>query len=227
MSEDTPIILHTGPEDAGKADAAVIWLHGLGADGNDFVPVVPELRVRPDARIRFIFPHAPVRPITINGGYPMRGWYDITSLDIANRDDEAGIQESGDRLMRMCDEQAAQGVATERIVIAGFSQGGAIALYAGLRYAKPLAGIIALSTYLPIAQRLPQEAADANRNTPVFMAHGRQDEVVALRFGQQSRDRLQQLGYPLQWHEYAMGHSVCAQEIADISDWLNRVLAQD
>ena len=227
MSDDSPIILHTGPGHGDSADAAVIWLHGLGADGNDFVPVVSELRLPPALRIRFVFPHAPVRPITINGGYPMRGWYDITSLDIANRDDEAGIKDSADRLMRMCDEQIARGVAPERIVIAGFSQGGAIALYTGLRYARPLAGIIALSTYLPLAQRLQLEASDANRDTPVFMAHGRQDEVVALPFGQQSRARLEQLGYRLQWREYAMGHSVCAQEISDISDWLNRVLEQD
>ena len=227
MSDDSPVILHTGPGQGDTADAAVIWLHGLGADGNDFVPVVSELRLPPALRIRFVFPHAPVRPITINGGYPMRGWYDITSLDIANRDDEAGIKDSADRLMRMCDEQIARGVASERIVIAGFSQGGAIALYTGLRYARPLAGIIALSTYLPLAQRLQLEASDANRDTPLFMAHGRQDEVVALTFGQQSRARLEQLGYRLQWREYAMGHSVCAQEISDISDWLNRALEQD
>ena len=224
MSEDEPIILHSGPDDP---DAAVIWLHGLGADGNDFVPIVPELRLPDTLSIRFLFPHAPIRPITINQGYRMRGWYDITSLDIANRDDEAGITESGDYLSRLCDEQLAQGIASERLIVAGFSQGGAIALYAGLRYPKRLAGIMALSTYLPMQQRLEQEASIANRHTPVFMAHGQQDEVVALQFGLQTRALLQQQGYPLQWYDYTMGHSVCMEEINDISDWLTAILLKD
>lgn len=224
MSDDSPVILQTGSDGSGKADAAVIWLHGLGADGNDFVPVVPELALPAALNVRFIFPHAPVRPITINGGYPMRGWYDITSLDIANRDDVEGINESGKLLARLCDEQVAQGVAARRIVVAGFSQGGAIALHGGLRYTQRLGGIIALSTYLPMQQTLAQEASAANRDTPVFMAHGLSDEVVALQFGQQSRKLLEQQGYPVQWREYAMGHSVCGEEISDISDWLSRVL---
>ena len=227
MSDDPPIVLQTGPDQTAPADAAVIWLHGLGADGNDFVPVVAELNLPATLNIRFIFPHAPVRPITINGGYAMRGWYDITSLDIANRDDIDGIRDSGSILSRLCDEQIAQGVAAERVVVAGFSQGGAIALHAGLRYPETLGGIMALSTYLPMAQSLEQEASAANRAVPVFMAHGLNDEVVALQFGMRTRELLLQQGYPVQWQEYAMGHSVCIDEIRDISDWLTRILTRD
>lgn len=227
MSDDKPIILQTGPDDSSDADAAVIWLHGLGADGSDFVPIVSELILPAGLNIRFVFPHAPVRPITINQGYRMRGWYDITSLDIANRDDEAGIIESSNILTRLCDEQLAQGIAAEHIIVAGFSQGGAIALYAGLRYPSALGGIMALSTYLPMQHRLQLEATAANRDTPVFMAHGQHDDVVALQFGQQTCTLLQQQGYRLQWHDYAMAHSVCMEEISDISDWLGYVLAQD
>lgn len=227
MSDNNPIILQTGADDTSEADAVVIWLHGLGADGRDFVPIVSELKLPAAINIRFIFPHAPVRPITINQGYRMRGWYDVSSLDIASRDDEAGIVESSNILTRLCDEQVAQGVAAERIIVAGFSQGGAIALYAGLRYARALGGIMALSTYLPMQQHLQQEAAEANRYTPVFMAHGLHDEVVAMQFGLQTRSLLQQQDYQVQWHEYAMGHSVCTEEISDISDWLTGILAKD
>ena len=227
MTDEKPIILQTGPDDSSEADAAVIWLHGLGADGSDFVPIVSELRLPASLNIRFIFPHAPQRPITINQGYRMRGWYDITSLDIANRDDEAGIVESSAHLARLCDEQIAQGIAAKRIIVAGFSQGGAIALHAGLRYTSALGGIMALSCYLPMPQRLQQEATAVNRDTPVFMAHGQHDDVVALEFGLQTRSLLQQQGYRLQWHDYAMGHSVCMEEIGDISDWLGSVLALD
>jgi phospholipase/carboxylesterase len=226
MSDDNPIILQTDPDDSREADAAVIWLHGLGADGSDFVPIVSELELPDALNIRFIFPHAPVRPITINQGYRMRGWYDITSLDVANRDDEAGIVESSAILTRLCDEQLALGIVAERIIVAGFSQGGAIALYTGLRYARTLGGIMALSTYLPMQQRLDQEAAVANRDTPIFMAHGLHDDVVATQFGLQTRALLQQRGYRVQWHEYAMGHSVCIEEINDISNWLCRVLTR-
>jgi phospholipase/carboxylesterase len=227
MSDDKPIILHSGSDDPATVDAAVIWLHGLGADGNDFVPIVSELNLPASLNIRFLFPHAPMRPITINQGYRMRGWYDITSLDIANRDDQAGITESSDYLCRLCDEQRSQGINSKRIIVAGFSQGGAIALYTGLRYPQPLGGIMALSTYLPMRQHFEQEAAAANRQTPVFMAHGLHDEVVAPEFGLQTRSFLQQQGYPLQWHDYAMGHSVCMEEIRDISDWLSTVLTRN
>ena len=227
MSDNNPIILQTRADDSREADAVVIWLHGLGADGNDFVPIVPELKLPASLNIRFIFPHAPVRPITINQGYRMRGWYDVSSLDIASRNDETGIVESSNILTRLCDEQVAQGIAAERIIVAGFSQGGAIALYAGLRYARALGGIMALSAYLPMQQRLQQEASAVNRNTPVFMAHGLDDDIVALQFGLQTRTLLQQQGYQVQWHDYAMGHSVCREEISDISGWLGTVLAQD
>ena len=227
MSDDTPIILQTGVDESATTDAVVIWLHGLGADGSDFVPIVPELKLPAALNVRFIFPHAPVRPITINQGYRMRGWYDVTSLDIASRNDEAGIIESSNILSRLCDEQVAQGIAAQRIIVAGFSQGGAIALYTGLRYNRTLGGIMALSTYLPMQQRLQQEAASANRNTPVFMAHGLHDDVVAVQFGLQTRNLLQQQGYRLQWHDYAMGHSVCMEEVSDISKWLTSVLVED
>ncbi len=226
MTDDSPIILQTGPDDSTEVDAAVIWLHGLGADGSDFVPIISELKLPGALNIRFIFPHAPLRPITINQGYRMRGWYDVTSLDIADCDDEAGIDESSAILTGLCDEQIALGVEAKHIIVAGFSQGGAIALYAGLRYTRSLGGIMALSTYLPMQQRLHQEAAVANRDTSIFMAHGLHDDVVATRFGLQTRALLQQQGYRVQWHDYAMGHSVCTEEINDISDWMGHVLTQ-
>jgi phospholipase/carboxylesterase len=226
MSDEKPLVVHSGSA-ANAADAAVIWLHGLGADGNDFVPIVSELKLPASANIRFIFPHAPVRPITINQGYRMRGWFDVTSFDIAGRDDETGIIESANALMKLCDEQVAAGITAKRIIVAGFSQGGAIALYAGLRYPQTLGGIMALSTFLPMSHRLEQEATEANRNTPIFMAHGLHDEIVALKFGLQTRTLLQQYGYRLQWHDYAMGHSVCMEEIRDISLWLGSILSAD
>ncbi|MGD8581334.1 MAG: alpha/beta hydrolase-fold protein [Gammaproteobacteria bacterium] len=225
MSDEKPLVVHTGSE-ADAADAAVIWLHGLGADGNDFVPIVSELKLPASLNIRFIFPHAPVRPITINQGYRMRGWFDVTSFDIAGADDKAGIIESANALMKLCDQQVAAGIVAQRIIVAGFSQGGAIALYAGLRYPQTLGGIMALSTFLPMSHRLGHEATDANRDTPIFMAHGLQDDIVALKFGLQTRTLLQQHGYHLQWHDYAMGHSVCMEEIRDISTWLGGVLPQ-
>jgi phospholipase/carboxylesterase len=226
MTDEKPLVVDTGST-ARDVDAAVIWLHGLGADGSDFVPIVSELKLPAELNIRFIFPHAPVRPITINQGYRMRGWFDVTSFDIAGRDDEAGIIDSADALMKLCDEQVAAGITAERIVVAGFSQGGAIALYAGLRYPHRLGGIMALSTFLPMQHRLQDEASDANRNTPIFMAHGLHDDIVALKFGLQTRMLLQQHGYRLQWHDYAMGHSVCMEEIRDISAWLGRLLSAD
>ncbi len=223
MNDDSPIIIEHGD----NIDASVIWLHGLGADGSDFVPVVRELGLPASLQIRFIFPHAPVRPITINQGYRMRGWYDITSLDIANRDDEAGIMESAQILNRVCEEQINSGIAARRIIFAGFSQGGAIALYAGLRFPQQLGGIMALSTYLPMAERTVDEASDANRDTPIFMAHGLQDDIVAYPFGEHSREQLKQLGHNVEWHTYPMGHSVCMEEIQAISHWLLGVLGQN
>jgi phospholipase/carboxylesterase len=220
MTNLDSIVLNTHEQ----PDTAVIWLHGLGADGNDFVPIADELKLPSTLRVRYIFPHAPVRPITINQGYPMRGWYDITSLDVAGRDDAEGIMASSDAVGRLCDEQVSQGIRCNRIVLAGFSQGGAIALHQGLRHSQRLAGILALSCYLPRAVKLESEATAENRQTPVFMAHGLVDSVVAIEFGRQARNQLEQQCYPLEWHEYPMGHSVCADEITDIRRWLIELL---
>ena len=224
MNDDlAPIILETQPDK--PASAAVIWLHGLGADGSDFVPVVPELKLPESVNIRFVFPHAPVRPITINQGYHMRGWYDITSLDIANRDDDEGIRQSAQIMSQLCDEQIASGIAANRIIFAGFSQGGAIALFAGLRYPQKLAGIMALSTYLPLGDTLAQEASAENRDTPIFMAHGLNDDIVAYEFGIRSCSRLKQQNYPVQWSDYPMAHSVSIEEIRDIGNWITETLS--
>ncbi len=211
----------------GPADAAVLWLHGLGADGYDFVPMVPELRLPDPARIRFVFPHAAVRPVTINSGYPMRAWYDIRELTPAGRDDEAGFVEARERVESWIARENAAGIATGRIVLAGFSQGGAVALHAGLRHAAKLAGIIALSTYLPLRARLAAEVAAANRDTPVLMCHGSEDAVVLPEFGEISRDELLQQKIPVEWHLYPMGHNLCAAEVRDIAAWLNTRLPKN
>ena len=215
-------------ETASNPQTAVIWLHGLGADGNDFVPVVDELNLDGMRPLRFVFPHAPVRPVTINGGMAMRAWYDILHLDFAARqEDEEGIRASAEILERLIARENARGIADECIVVAGFSQGGAIALQGGLRHTKRLAGILALSTYLPLASTLDGEAATANREVPVFMAHGMDDEVIPFRFSVVSRDRLMAAGYRIQWHDYEMGHTVCMQEIRDLSEWLRGVLSAE
>lgn len=215
------IELETG-RGAGPADGAVIWLHGLGADGHDFEPVVPELGLPPTLRLRFVFPHAPVQPVTINGGFAMRAWYDIYN---DGRQDAAGIRASQTRVEALVEREKGRSVATVRIVLAGFSQGGAIALHTGLRYPERLSGILALSTYLPLADTLAAEAHPANREVPIFMAHGTQDPLIPLARARASRDALQTLGYQVEWHEYAMPHSVCPEEIAHIGAWLIRVLA--
>lgn len=211
-----------GPRD--QAQASVIWLHGLGADGSDFEPIVPELQL--PATVRFVFPHAPVRPVTINGGMPMRAWYDITALGGGSVvEDAEGIITSQQQVEQLIAAEAAHGVSPERIVLAGFSQGGAIVLHTGLRQSTRLAGIMALSTYLPLNQRLEAERHAANADTPIFMAHGQYDQVVPMTIGQQSRDRLQSVGQPLEWHEYPIEHSVSLEEIRDIAAWLRQVLA--
>ena len=220
MSELESIVLE--PEE--PATAAVIWLHGLGADGNDFVPIVDQLQLPSHSAIRFIFPHAPVRPITINQNYPMPGWYDIRSLDDFADEDEAGIKESSAILQQLCETQEADGIASSRIVIAGFSQGGAIALHCGMRFPRPLAGIMALSTYLPLADTLPDEINEDVVEVPVFMAHGRQDEVITYDVAEQSKETLIGHNVDIQWHEYDMGHAVCPDEIRDIRQWLSQVL---
>src|SRR5580765_1055200 len=194
-------------ETAPNPGASVIWLHGLGADGNDFVPIVPELRLPGSLPVRFVFPHAPVRPVTINNGMRMRAWYDIAAADLNNRADITGVRQSQGEIEALIAREKGRGVPAARIVLAGFSQGGAIALHAGLRHAERLAGILALSTYLVQADKLPAEAAPANHDLPIFMAHGTHDPVIPLTWAARSRDALISLGYAVDWHEYAMPHS--------------------
>jgi phospholipase/carboxylesterase len=198
---------------------AVIWLHGLGADGHDFEPIVPEL-VRPHwPAIRFVFPHAPVQPVTINNGMAMRAWYDIVGFHPSAPQDDAGIRASVAAVDTLIAREAARGIPAERIVLAGFSQGGAVVLAAGLRHAQKLGGIVALSTYLTLIPSLADEAAATNRDIPIFMAHGSQDQVVVPARGEASRDVLEALGYRVQWQRYPMQHAVCAAEINDLADW--------
>ena len=202
-------------------DAAVIWLHGLGADGHDFEPIVPELGLA--GAVRFVFPHAPVRPVTLNAGMRMRAWYDIFQLG-GGPEDEAGIRASERLLQGLIAKELERGIKPARIVLAGFSQGGAIALQTALRYPERLAGLLALSTYLPLASRLETERGKANQDLPIFMAHGRFDDIIPLDRAQASRKRLEALGYAVEWHEYPMPHSVCPPEIAHIAAFLTRVL---
>lgn len=203
---------------------AIIWLHGLGADGNDFVPIVNELELPSGASVRFIFPHAPERPVTINNGYVMRAWYDIYHADFNDHQDKSGIQGSQKTVDALIEKEMRRGIPSNRIVLAGFSQGGAMALQAGLRQSNPLAGIIALSCYLPLAESLAAEASSANAATPIFMAHGNYDPVVPMILAMKSKEKLLASGYSLEWHEYPMAHTVCGQEIADISRWLRRIM---
>jgi phospholipase/carboxylesterase len=210
-------------ETAASPDASVIWLHGLGADGHDFEPVVPELRLPPTLRLRFVFPNAPVRPVTLNMGMRMRAWYDILQLG-GGPEDEAGVRASQGRVEVLIERERSRGVAARRIVLAGFSQGGAIALHTGLRHGQRLAGILALSTYLPLAGKLQAEHSEANRDVPIFMAHGEFDDIIPIARAQQSRQALAAQGCAPQWHSYPMPHSVCGEEIADIAAWLPTVL---
>jgi phospholipase/carboxylesterase len=214
-------------EPASTADAAVIWLHGLGADGYDFVPIVDELRLPPTMAVRFVFPHARPRPVTINNGFVMRAWYDITGLGPDRREDGGGIRESAGVVNGYIEQQNARGVATERIVIAGFSQGGAIALQASLRYPKRLGGVMALSTYLPLTDTVAAEAAPANKDVPILMCHGLRDPMVPATLGKASRDLLTGLGYQVEWQSYPMEHQVCMEEVLDISKWLQARLARN
>ena len=211
-------------ETAPNPTASVIWLHGLGADGNDFVPIVPELRLSQSLRVRFVFPHAPVRAVTINNGMRMRAWYDIAAADLNSRADLIGVRESQAQLEAVIVRETARGMPSERIVLAGFSQGGAIALYTGLRHAERLAGIMALSTYLIAPDKLATEASVANRRVPIFMAHGTADPVVRFQWGEASKRMLEAAGYPIEWHTYRMEHSVCLEEVQAIGAWLTKVL---
>lgn len=212
-------------ETAPNPTRAVIWLHGLGADGNDFAPIVPELRLPDTPGIRFVFPHATIQPVTINGGLPMRSWYDIRNADLAQREDAQGIRRSQHAIQALIARENARGIATRHIALAGFSQGCAMTLHTGLRLEEPLAGLIGLSGYLPLADALDEEAHPANQKTPIFLAHGTQDPVVPLQRAQDSCKRLIDHGYDVSWKTYPMPHSVCAQEILDISDFLRRILA--
>jgi phospholipase/carboxylesterase len=219
---DSPLVIETGSQ---PPDSCVIWLHGLGADGHDFEPIVPELGLDPGLNIRFIFPHAPMIPVTINQGFVMRAWYDIRENRIEAEQDEAGIRQSAQTLNQMIQQQVESGIGVGRIVLAGFSQGGAIALFTALRYAEKLAGVMVLSAYMPLSQSLESESSDANRDTPIFLAHGSDDSVIPVDLAYRTRSQLEQQEYQLEWHEYAgMAHSVSAQEIDDMARWLQQTL---
>lgn len=212
-------------ETAANPAWTILWLHGLGADGHDFAPIVPELVQRDWPAVRFVFPHAPVRGVTINNGARMRAWYDIVDFDLARRADESGVDASVAQVEALIAREAERGTPASRIVLAGFSQGGAVTLAAGLRRGEPLAGLVALSTYLPMAQRLLAEATPASRAQPVFMAHGTHDPVVPFAAGQRSAQALQQLGLSVDWHAYPMAHQVCGEQIADLGRWLTARMA--
>ena len=209
----------TGSDPVGS----VIWLHGLGADGHDFEPIVPELSLPADLSLRFVFPHAPVRPVTINGGMAMRAWYDIVSLDAEGRADAAGVHESTAILEALVGREKERGIAAGKIVIAGFSMGGAIAINTALHTQEKLAGLMALSTYLPLPGEL--DAASGSRDMPVFMAHGSFDPMLPLQWGQLSAQTLREAGFAVEWHEYPMAHAVCPEEIRDIREWLLTIYA--
>ena len=213
------IELETGPKPA----AAIIWLHGLGADGHDFEPVVPELRLPASKPVRFIFPNAPHRPVTINGGMRMPAWYDILEMG-GGAEDEAGIRASQSQIEALVSEQKKKGIPASKIALAGFSQGGAIVLHTALRSSERLAGVLALSTYLPLREKLAKERQAANADVPIFMAHGSFDPMIGIDRAQRSREILEGAGYKVQWHEYPMPHSVCPEEIADIAAFLQRIL---
>lgn len=208
------IVLDTGP----NPQTSIIWLHGLGADGHDFEPVANALRL--PAPVRYIFPHAPMRPVTINGGFVMRAWYDIAEMDIAAKQDEAGIRDSQAQVEALIRRENERGIPSGRIFLAGFSQGGAVALHTALRQSQPLAGVLALSTYLPLSALAAQEMLPGTRTTPAFMAHGRSDTVIPHSLGRASADALTTLGYRVDWHEYPMAHSVCDAELRDLERWL-------
>jgi len=210
---------------AAAPTASVIWLHGLGADGNDFPPLVPELQLPDELPVRFVFPHAPVRPVTLNGGVPMRAWFDIYSHGAREREDAEGIHQAAAHVETLIRRERATGIPAQRILLAGFSQGGAVALHTGLRHGERLAGVLALSTWLPLAATVAAEGTQANRDLPMLMCHGSADPVLPLELGRRSRDVLLQLGYPVQWKEYAMAHQLCGEEVADIAAWLRERLS--
>lgn len=219
----TTILPHITLESGKQPRHSIIWLHGLGADGQDFVPIVDELDL--PASVRYIFPHAPQRPVTINGGFIMRAWYDIATSDIGAKQDAAGIQASQTAVEALIAQEVARGIAPGNIFLAGFSQGGAIALHTALRHPEKLGGVLALSTYLPLPETVAAEAQPSAQQMPIFMAHGRSDPVVPYTLGVASRDALLASGYAVEWHEYPMQHSVCEAELRDIETWLGKRMA--
>ena len=233
MNTTTPLLETVEFETGPSPTWTVLWLHGLGADGHDFAPIVPELVRRDWPALRFVFPHAPVRPVTINNGMRMRAWYDIVHFDFdalhddaaKSRADEAGVAESVAQVEALIARENERGIPAERIVLVGFSQGGAIALATALRRSEPLAGVIALSTYLPMAERLVQETTTSAHTQPLFMAHGQFDPVVPAAIGLRSSQAMKAMGFELEWHDYPMAHQVCAEEIRDLGDWLSRRFA--
>jgi len=215
------VTVETGPNPV----FTIIWMHGLGADGHDFEPLVPELLEGSTPTLRFVFPHAPVRPVTINNGYQMRAWYDIIGIDRRSAEDFKGIAESADSIGGLIHREHARGINSDHIVLAGFSQGGAMALHLATRHPDKFAGVIALSCYLPLAREFAKLRNTANQSTPLFMAHGTQDPVVPYMLADESRLLLEGAGYAVEWHDYPMPHSLCEPEVADLRDWLNRVCA--
>jgi phospholipase/carboxylesterase len=222
MNEPLHDVLEIEPPSVVRA--AVIWLHGLGADKHDFEGIVPELGLPEDHAVRFVFPNAPIRPVTINAGQEMRAWYDILDLDIRAGEDGDNIRESEGILRGLIEREIARGIPASSIVAAGFSQGGAIALQAGLRSAEQLAGILALSTYLPLSSTLAAERSGASLDTPIFMSHGQFDPIIPMQGARFSRQLMESQGYKVEWHEYPMQHQICPEEINDVSLWLQRVL---
>jgi phospholipase/carboxylesterase len=219
------LLEHIQIETNDHPDIAIIWMHGLGADGNDFVPMVRELDLDGLPGIRFIFPHAKTMPVTINNGYVMRSWYDIAGLELERREDENGLRASQKDIEAFIEREKARGIPASRIILAGFSQGCAMTIQTGLRHPEQLAGLLCLSGYVPLSAKLATERTDASKSTPIFMAHGRYDNVVPFNRAEASRDLLVSLGYQLEWHEYAMQHSLCLEEVQHISAWLKKVLA--
>jgi phospholipase/carboxylesterase len=215
------VVVETRP----NPSAAVIWLHGLGADGYDFAPVVQELPLPSGLPIRFVFPHAPQRRVTVNGGFRMRAWYDVRSQDLRQAEDEEGIRASAAQIAALLDAERARGIPAARMVLAGFSQGGAMTLFTGLRYPEPLAGLLPLSCYLPLPATLAAEASAAAQAVPILMIHGSGDPIIPLRQGQDSAELLRARGHPITFSEYAMPHSVCMEEIGEIGGWLAERLA--
>jgi phospholipase/carboxylesterase len=219
------LLEHIQIETNDNPEIAIIWMHGLGADGNDFVPMVRELDLAGLPGIRFIFPHAKTMPVTINNGYVMRSWYDITGLEAGRREDEGGLRASQKEIEALIEREKARGIPASRILLAGFSQGCAMAIQTGLRHPETLAGLLCLSGYVPLSDKLGTERTEASKAMPIFMAHGRYDNVVPFNRAEASRDLLVSLGYQLEWHEYAMQHTLCLEEVQHISAWLKKVLA--